>query len=414
MEILERLYWLFHQDTTQDQINRYLNGFQKVDWEQLLAASRQGGAQPLLYLKLNALGEQITVPAFVLKELHEGYLASTGRNMVMLHNTAKILTACQAAGIDVTGLKGIYLVENVYQAIGARPFGDVDLMVRKAQISGAVSQLEQLGYHQSTYFSAADTNLDIKHVPPMVNEAGVTVELHWTILEEEEPFTIDVGGLWARAIPAQIGGVGVLALSPEDLLVHLCLHLGYQHSWNMGFRGLYDIAEVLRHFETTLDWTMVRQIAEDWGAERVTWMALDLAEALFGAPVPKAFMDALQPGSLEPWMIAQARSLLMSTAAPKAPMTPDLAGLAGEKGIIKRFKRLFSRVFIPRSRLARLYNVPPDSIRIYGCYFKRFFELKRQYGSSVRRLFKKDSQLQTSAEKERHKQHLKAWLGNQK
>jgi len=206
--------------------------------------------------------------------------------------------------------------------------------------------------------------------------------------------------------------VDVLAFSPEDLLLHLCLHLGYQHSWNMGFRGLYDIAEVLRHFEGTLDWAVVRQIAEDWGAERVTWMALDLAEAMLGAPVPKAFMEALQPGSLEPWMIDEARELLMGAGAAHAPMTPDLADLAGEKRIMKRIKRLFSRVFIPRSRLARLYNVPPNSIRIYGCYFKRFFDLKKQYGGSVKRIFSEDGGMQRSAEKERHKQRLKAWLGN--
>ena len=71
MELLERLYWLFHQKTTRDQINRHLNDYQEADWEKLIAASRQGGAQPLLYSKLKSLGEQITVPAFVQKELRQ-------------------------------------------------------------------------------------------------------------------------------------------------------------------------------------------------------------------------------------------------------------------------------------------------------------------------------------------------------
>jgi hypothetical protein len=201
-------------------------------------------------------------------------------------------------------------------------------------------------------------------------------------------------------------------LSPEDLVVHLCLHLGYQHSWNLGLRGLYDIAEVLRQDAAVLDWARISQIAADWGAERVTWMALHLAEALLGAPVPKPFMEALQPKALEPWMIDEARSLLMGVSASKAPMTPDLADLAGDQGILKRFKRILSRVFIPRNRLARLYNVPPNSIRIYGCYFKRFFDLRQQYGGAVKRILAEDQGVQTSVEEERDKQRFKAWLGN--
>jgi hypothetical protein len=62
-----------------------------------------------------------------------------------------------------------------------------------------------------------------------VKKGAPIVELHWTILEEEEPFSIDVEAMWARSVPAEIAGVGVRGLSVEDLLLHLSLHLTYQH-----------------------------------------------------------------------------------------------------------------------------------------------------------------------------------------
>ncbi len=55
------------------------------------------------------------------------------------------------------------------------------------------------------------------------------VEVHWTLLKEDEPFTIDADALWERAVPARIANLDALALLLEDLVLHLCLHLAYQH-----------------------------------------------------------------------------------------------------------------------------------------------------------------------------------------
>jgi len=74
-----------------------------------------------------------------------------------------------------------------------------------------------------------DQNIDTKHVPPMQKEGGAMVEVHWTLLEEDEPFTIDADALWERTVPARIANLDALALSVEDLVLHLCLHLAYQH-----------------------------------------------------------------------------------------------------------------------------------------------------------------------------------------
>jgi len=92
-------------------------------------------------------------------------------------------------------------------------------------------------------------------------------------------------------------------------------------------------------------------------------------------------------------------------------MTPDLADFATENKLINRFKIALSRVFLPKQTLARLNDVPPASFRILGCYFRRFVELTRTYGRTVRRIQTGDNQIQSDVENEKKVEELRAWLG---
>ena len=153
------------------------------------------------------------------------------------------------------------------------------------------------------------------------------------------------------------------------------------------------------------------KIAQDWGSERVTWLTLTLANQLLGADTPAHIFDQLLPTSVEPWIIEEAKAQFLGHKVRRTPMTPDLADFATENKLINRFKIALSRVFLPKLTLARLYNVPPTSFRIYGCYFKRFFTLIRNYGKSVSQLIRKDQSVEFEIEKENNIIRLKKGLG---
>ena len=244
----------------------------------------------------------------------------------------------------------------------------------------------------------------------MTKANGLSVEIHWTILDEDKPFLIDVQGLWARALPARIAGVDALALSPEDLVLHLCLHLTYQHHLKLGLRGLYDITLALRHFDGQLNWEELIKIAQAWGAERVAWLSLTLAADLLGAEIPDPVLAQLHPANIEPWVLASARSQLMERGSKGSLITPDMAQLASEKGIFKRIRLIISRIFLPKTTLARIYNVPPNSLHIYGCYFRRLRGLIRSYAPTVRSVFNFDQGVIAGVEKEQAIKRLKLWM----
>ena len=388
-----------------------LGGLSATDWEAFRQAAHHQGVSLLVNQRLLAIKGEIDIPARVLDAWHQEVLTSATRNMLMLHEAKLILSALRAQTLEVIALKGLFLVEHVYSNISLRAFSDLDLMVSRNAIDQAIACLEGLGYAVETYYDSGDVNCDIKHVPPMSKPGGPYVEIHWTILEEDEPFTIDAMGLWQRSVLARVAGVDILALGVEDLLLHLCTHLGYQHHLNIGLRGLYDIALVLDHYQGQVDWQKLITIARQWGVERVVWLVFKLAGELLGAEVPQDVYEQLVVGNVPPDILSGARLQLLAGEGQPVQMTPDLAKLARSKGFLARLKVMLSRVFIPRQSLARLYNVSPRSLKIVGCYFRRTRDLWRNYRGAVRQVLVGDEATMAGAVGEERIEHLRSWMG---
>ncbi len=69
---------------------------------------------------------------------------------------------------------------------------EIDILMCKEGLSRGVTILQGKGYEVNSYFDLADANIDIKHIPPMFKPNSPPVEVHWTLLEEDEPFSIDM------------------------------------------------------------------------------------------------------------------------------------------------------------------------------------------------------------------------------
>ena len=60
--------------------------------------------------------------------------------------------------------------------------------------------------------------------------------------------------------PATIADVEVLALSPGDLLLYLCLHASHRHGLGGGLRPLCDVSETIQCFRDEIDWAQVADV----------------------------------------------------------------------------------------------------------------------------------------------------------
>jgi phosphoglycolate phosphatase-like HAD superfamily hydrolase len=119
----------------------------RVDWDSILQSATRHGIAPLLYRTLSRIDDASAVPPEVRAKLRTAYYKNIARNMLLYQELHTVLKAFKAAGIDAIVLKGAFLAEIVYENIGLRAIGDIDLLVKKDDLGKVKQVLIQLEYH---------------------------------------------------------------------------------------------------------------------------------------------------------------------------------------------------------------------------------------------------------------------------
>lgn len=364
------------------------------DWQAIVQASLRHGVTPLLYRRLQARAPGTALPASALATLRGVYLQSAAANVRLYHELGKLLGALRQAGIPVIALKGAHLAELVYANIALRPMSDVDLLVREGDLQLAARTLAAAGY-------ASDSASVVRqaHLPPFCKPGEASVEVHWTITLPTDPFRIDVDGLWDRARPARIAGVDLLVLSPEDLLLHVCLHAAFLHHFEGGLRPFCDISALLSRFGPELDWGAVGLRARQWGARNCVYLTLRLARGLVRASVPDVVLSALEPTDLSAGFVTWARERILLEEDHTTPAGTALERLSGARRL-SQLTTVLKIAFPPPQDLAKLKPAFsfPKPVCLY--YLLRAKYLLSRHGPSVWRLRRPNRALLAQAERE--------------
>ncbi len=391
-----------------------IQNFSEEEWDTFLGIAAKQNLSMALYSRLCSPPDTFSIPTDISNRLHNIHLSNTARNMLLLHHAEGIISHLVGANVPVIGLKGIYLLDNIYPNIGDRVLNDIDLLVPRSHLSRALKLMEALGYQQTAYFSTKDENNDIKHIPPFIKPGGPYVEIHWSIVEADWGFKVDPQGLWERALSSKIGSIEALSLSYEDLVLHLAIHFTYQHRLRAGLGALYDIHVVLERIGNQVDWDMLVSRAHDWRVNRVLHLTLTLLYDLFGTHLPQNALERLLERPGDPQVIIQAKAQIFQEPIEEAVMvTPDLARLASATRWRDKVSIVMKRIFLPRHIMARLYNVQPDSPALIYNYLLRLQFLFKNYARSTWQILAKHKGAIESAHREDDNQQLLRWMEGQ-
>jgi hypothetical protein len=257
-----------------------------AEWQALVTLARQQRVGPLLYHRLTGQGYRDLMPETVRETLRQQYRLNTLRNLKLQGELGQVVAALTRAGIPVIALKGIYLASAVYENPGLREMNDLDVLVRLPDIDASKRVLKEIGYGES---QEELPSTSFHHLHPLRKaDAAASVELHWTIVPGTSPFKVDLDGLWNRAKLFRVAGSELLALSDEDMLLHLFLHSAYMDRFSNGARPLADVAETIGRFQETLNWAALNQRAEQWQCVHTANLSLLLVIQLLHAPLPEA------------------------------------------------------------------------------------------------------------------------------
>lgn len=359
-------------------------------WSDTLAAAAHHGLSPLVYRHVHGAGP--AAPSAVVRELRERYLSSAAANMRLFHGLSIILRAMRAADVPVIPLKGACLADTVYGNIALRPMVDLDLLVKPADLPRAIQALRDLGYDSERPFDPAAQQAGFQDMPPMRRPGGAMVELHWTLVTPLCGARIDereLEGIWERSAPATIAGVPSRMLSPEDLLLHLCMHASVHHRFaDVGLKSFVDMAEVVRHYESALDWPAFAARANTWGVSNGVRMALMLAEDWTDLRVPTRVWSLLDGTVPDKRTLEWSRHKVLEGRPTE--LVGEFASLESDGGTSGKLAALRSAAFPTRATMARLYGLPGDSWRVFAYYPYRVWDLWSRYRGALWRLLTRD------------------------
>jgi hypothetical protein len=317
---------------------------------------KEGGKYlPLLYHTLKRSNSGLAFSSDASGRIRELRLAILVRNAFLFSELKKLLDAFAGAGIEAILLKGA-MMEGIYPA-GLRPFTDIDFLIRKEKLRQVREILGGLGYRRHVpplRPGTEDLQSGMNYVKPV--RPHMAVEPHLT-LGAPYPYSgrIEAEGLWQRARRVNIAGLDTLVLSPEDSLLHACLHL-LQHHRSGWFASSCDIVELIYHFKGMLDWeAFLRRVFEFRLCLPVRY-SLESVSGLFEAPIPASVLEQLgryKPPRLETYVFG----LFTTPGEDGQTGKRMLASLLAMPGVRLKLRYLRAILFPSREFMRRRYAV---------------------------------------------------------
>ncbi len=253
---------------------------QGIDWTTVVEQAALHGVNPLLHVSLRHTCPNL-VPREFMEQIQGRFAINALRNLRRSGELVRLLSACTAQGILAVPIKGPVLAAQVYGDVALREFVDLDLLVHPSDLDRAGSVLRDQGYTQGASSRAAEEITFTREDGRDMVEIHAHLVAHWQL---RRSFALEFDALRPRLASVTLAGNrSVPTLSPEDLLLVLCVH-GCSHHWSR-LSWIADVAEMLRA-PSRIDWKVLLTRARELGCERMVLLGLRLASDLLDAELP--------------------------------------------------------------------------------------------------------------------------------
>ena len=204
----------------------------------------------------------------------------------------RIAAAFRAAGVRFAPIKGADLAESCYPDPVLRARCDIDLLVRREDIAGALRIAEGEGWRSRHQYR------NDNHCPSMYKKNAM-LELHFNLPDFPPECS---AGVWSKLVAC--GDTSEYRLPPELALV-VAFHHARSHRWINSPMLIADYAFLLGA-RRDFDWSAARELAAEFGAADPGVLCFALPE-LFpaevmppGNPPPEKLRRALREAVLHP------------------------------------------------------------------------------------------------------------------
>ena len=200
-----------------------------------------------------------------------------------------------AANIPLILLKGPHLAHSYYDQPHDRPYGDLDILVRPRDFHLAArilkdNKLEYLNEGKRHIATTAQANHWVFR-----SRLGQLVELHRGFAGLER-HRARLDEWFSRAEDFRYGQTPAKGLAAEDLLCHLCIHIGKSFFYYIERKHIHDLDMVVR--KRKINWLIFLARCRETRSKIIAYYCLNAVRAQHGAAIPEDVLLKLCPGRL--------------------------------------------------------------------------------------------------------------------
>lgn len=349
----------------------------ELNWAYFFDLAKSEGVVPLVYKSLSEIDHaKAMIPKSIWKKMESCYYAVAVSNTLLYRKLADILASFNEAGVEVVVLKGAALAVSVYGNVALRAMMDVDLLVKKENLSSLDSVLKCLGYsaidrsmegleaRSISYLTTLDYRSSTKNSP--------SLHIHYHFINSTIPthayiHKINIENIWQEAEKIEIAGVKTLVMAPHHLLIHLAEHsLRVFHSLNK-LSYLCDINEAVNFYRERLNWDKLISYSFKFNLNRFVYFSFYFTTKFLNTAIPKRVLFALRPLKFS-WeekifvgLVARNRRFVGLSY---------LLHLAMNKGLWQKAKFILRTLFPPGHILAQRYYVPESKLSCFHYLYR--------------------------------------------
>lgn len=252
--------------------------FAPVDWEHIFSEASAHEVHTLIYTTTRMLSSSAQFPRQVMERWEKITLFSAAGQMQCVNEAYRILQLFRDSEIPVLVLKGLFLRE-LYPQAELRTMGDIDMLVKPADMERAGTLLETSGYSWKAHHCPHES---FEHML-------LEVELHYALFDQKKyPVLHEFEQrVWGRSTQYIFGEQRLLTLSVTDNLVYLLAHM-MKHFLFAGFglRQLCDVVLFVERYGLEIDGSYFWSTIQAMGYETFAVTIFEIGRQFLGLNIP--------------------------------------------------------------------------------------------------------------------------------
>jgi putative nucleotidyltransferase-like protein len=262
----------------------------------IVDAARRHGIHLVLAHVGGGVAQDDGIRAALSADLRKAAIADLLREAIL----RRLLADLAAAGVNPLLIKGAGLAYTLYRQPHLRPRGDVDLLIRRADLETADRALVAAGWRRAVEQTSERVTSQRHYALGETPSIAEQLDVHWKIaVPQIFGDTLGFEELAARAVPIAALGPAARTLSRPDALLLACLHRVAHHQDAIDLLWLWDI-HLLASGLSDPERALFTELAIRRSMRAVCVRGLELAWGCFATPRVMDLIDALRPAAADP------------------------------------------------------------------------------------------------------------------